>query len=66
VNEISGDWGGKAYTDIMNGTADLIQRNKFIDKNHVGAAGASYGGYMINWIEGHNNDPVPVQSSRLA
>jgi dipeptidyl aminopeptidase/acylaminoacyl peptidase len=57
VNEISGDWGGKAYTDIMNGTADVIRRNSFIDKNRIGAAGASYGGYMINWIEGHNNDP---------
>lgn len=57
VNEISADWGGKAYTDIMNGVADVIRRNSFIDKNRVGAAGASYGGYMINWIEGHNNDP---------
>ncbi len=57
VNDISGDWGGKAYTDIMNGVADVIRRNSFIDKNHIGAAGASYGGYMINWIEGHNNDP---------
>jgi dipeptidyl aminopeptidase/acylaminoacyl peptidase len=57
VNEISGDWGGKAYTDIMNGVADVIRRNAFIDKNRIGAAGASYGGYMINWIEGHNNDP---------
>ncbi|HXD32643.1 MAG TPA: S9 family peptidase [Pyrinomonadaceae bacterium] len=57
VNEISGDWGGKAYVDIMNGVADVIGRNKFIDKNRIGAAGASYGGYMINWIEGHNNDP---------
>jgi dipeptidyl aminopeptidase/acylaminoacyl peptidase len=41
----------------MNGVAEVIRRNKFIDKNRVGAAGASYGGYMINWIEGHNNDP---------
>lgn len=57
VNEISGDWGGKAYTDIMNGVADVVRRNAFIDKNRIGAAGASYGGYMINWIEGHNNDP---------
>jgi dipeptidyl aminopeptidase/acylaminoacyl peptidase len=57
VNEISGDWGGKAYVDIMNGVAETIRRNKFIDKNRVGAAGASYGGYMIDWIEGHNNDP---------
>lgn len=57
VNEISGDWGGKAYTDIMNGVADILRRNAFLDRNRVGAAGASYGGYMINWIEGHNNDP---------
>ena len=57
INEISADWGGKAYTDIMNGVADVIRRNSFIDKNRIGAAGASYGGYMINWIEGHNNDP---------
>jgi dipeptidyl aminopeptidase/acylaminoacyl peptidase len=57
VNEISADWGGKAYTDIMNGVADVVRRNAFIDRNRIGAAGASYGGYMINWIEGHNNDP---------
>jgi dipeptidyl aminopeptidase/acylaminoacyl peptidase len=57
VNDISADWGGKAYTDIMNGVADVLRRNSFIDKNRVGAAGASYGGYMINWIEGHNTDP---------
>ena len=57
VNEISADWGGKAYTDIMNGVADVLRRNSFIDRNRIGAAGASYGGYMINWIEGHNNDP---------
>ena len=56
VDEISGDWGGKAYTDIMNGVAYVISNNSFIDKERVGAAGASYGGYMINWIEGHNDD----------
>lgn len=57
VNEISGDWGGKPYVDIMNGVADVLRRNSFIDRNRIGAAGASYGGYMINWILGHNNDP---------
>ena len=57
VNEISGDWGGKAYVDIMNGVADVLRRNSLLDRNRVGAAGASYGGYMINWILGHNNDP---------
>jgi dipeptidyl aminopeptidase/acylaminoacyl peptidase len=57
VNEISGDWGGKPYVDIMNGVADVLRRNSYIDRNRIGAAGASYGGYMINWILGHNNDP---------
>ena len=41
VNEISADWGGKAYTDIMNGVADTIRRNSFIDRNRIGAAGAT-------------------------
>jgi dipeptidyl aminopeptidase/acylaminoacyl peptidase len=57
VNEISGDWGGKVYTDLMNGVAEVLRRNSYIDRNRVGAAGASYGGYMINWLLGHNNDP---------
>jgi dipeptidyl aminopeptidase/acylaminoacyl peptidase len=57
VNEISGDWGGKVYVDIMNGVADVLRRNTYIDRSRVGAAGASYGGYMVNWILGHNNDP---------
>ncbi len=56
VNDVSADWGGKAYTDIMNGVADAADR-PFIDKARIGAAGASYGGYMVDWILGHNNDP---------
>jgi dipeptidyl aminopeptidase/acylaminoacyl peptidase len=56
VNEISGDWGGKVYVDLMNGVAEVIKR-PYIDKNRIGGAGASYGGYMVNWILGHNNDP---------
>ena len=56
VNDVSGDWGGRAYTDITNGIASVIQR-PFIDKNRIGAAGASYGGYMVDWLLGHNNDP---------
>jgi dipeptidyl aminopeptidase/acylaminoacyl peptidase len=56
VNEISGDWGGKAFVDIQNGVAQVATL-QYVDKDRIGAAGASYGGYMINWIEGHNNDP---------
>ncbi|HEX8708679.1 MAG TPA: S9 family peptidase [Pyrinomonadaceae bacterium] len=55
TDEISGDWGGKAYTDIMNGVAYIISQG-YVDKERIGAAGGSYGGYMVNWLEGHNND----------
>jgi dipeptidyl aminopeptidase/acylaminoacyl peptidase len=57
VNDISGDWGGKVFIDLSNGVADVLRRNTFIDRSRIGAAGASYGGYMVNWIQGHNNDP---------
>ena len=57
TNEISGDWGGKAYTDIMNGVAKVAAM-PFVDKQNVAAAGASYGGYMVEWILGHNDHPA--------
>lgn len=56
VNDVSGDWGGKAYTDIMNGVA-AVARLPYVNRREIGAAGASYGGYMVDWILGHNNDP---------
>ena len=57
VNDISGDWGGKAFIDIKNGVAEVLRTKDYIDKNRIGAAGASYGGYMVDWLLGHNNDP---------
>lgn len=54
VNAISQDWGGKCYEDIMLGT-DYLAALPFVDENRIGAAGASYGGYMVNWIEGHTD-----------
>jgi len=54
-DEISGDWGGKAYVDLMKGMDYLIKNYSFIDKEKIAAAGASYGGYMVNWILGHTN-----------
>jgi dipeptidyl aminopeptidase/acylaminoacyl peptidase len=56
TDEISGDWAGKVYTDLMNGVAQVASM-PYIDKERIGAAGGSYGGYMVNWIEGHNDDP---------
>ena len=55
TNDISGDWGGRPYIDIMKGTDYVLENYPFIDDTRKGAAGASYGGFMINWIEGHTD-----------
>ena len=55
TDEISKDWGGKPYTDLMAGVDYVLKTYTFIDGSRVAAAGASYGGYMINWILGHTN-----------
>lgn len=52
TDQISGDWGGKVYDDLMRQTDDL-ESLPFVDKGKIGAAGASYGGYMVAWIAGH-------------
>lgn len=54
TDEISRDWGGKVYTDVMNGVA-YMEQQPYIDKNNMAAAGASYGGYMMNWINGQTD-----------
>jgi len=54
IEEISGDWGGKAYIDIMNGV-DELAKMPFVDGNRIGAAGGSFGGYMVDWILGHTD-----------
>ncbi len=51
---ISRDWGGKVYEDIMNGV-DVVARLPYVDSTRMAAAGGSYGGYMINWINGHSD-----------
>ena len=50
---ISKDWGGKVFEDLIAGQTHVLEQFTFIDKNRIAAAGASYGGYMMNWIEGH-------------
>jgi dipeptidyl aminopeptidase/acylaminoacyl peptidase len=55
TDEISKDWGGKVYEDLMKGVDYVLKSYSYIDANRVAAAGASYGGYMVNWILGHTN-----------
>lgn len=55
VDGVSRDWGGKVYVDLMNGLDAALAKDAWIDRNALGAAGGSYGGYMVNWIAGHTN-----------
>jgi dipeptidyl aminopeptidase/acylaminoacyl peptidase len=50
--EISGDWGGKPYEDVMK-VVDALEKLPYVDTNRIGAMGWSYGGYFMNWTEGH-------------
>jgi dipeptidyl aminopeptidase/acylaminoacyl peptidase len=52
VDEISGDWGGKCFDDLMKGM-DALEKLPYIDRERMAAAGASFGGYMMNWFQGN-------------
>jgi dipeptidyl aminopeptidase/acylaminoacyl peptidase len=54
TDDINQDWGGKPYDDLMAVT-DYVAKLPYVDRDRLAAAGASYGGYMIDWILGHTN-----------
>jgi dipeptidyl aminopeptidase/acylaminoacyl peptidase len=47
------DWGGKPLVDLQKGLAAALARSPWIDGDRACALGASYGGFMINWIQGN-------------
>src|SRR5580700_11237857 len=53
--EVSRDWGGKVYEDIMKGADAAIAKYPFIDGTRLAAAGGSFGGYMVDWIATHSD-----------
>ena len=53
TDSIRGDWGGKPLEDLQKGLAAALENNPWMDGDRVCALGASYGGYMINWIAGN-------------
>jgi len=55
IDGVNGDWGGKAYVDLMKGLDYAEKQYPFIDKTRECALGASYGGYMADWILTHTN-----------
>src|SRR3989475_6776963 len=54
TDAISQHWGDYPFEDLMKGL-DVVVRLPFVDSTRMGAAGASYGGYMVYWIAGHTN-----------
>ena len=54
TDEIRDDWGGKAYQDLMK-AVDHVLTLGYVDPDRMAAGGASYGGYMVNWIAGHTD-----------
>jgi dipeptidyl aminopeptidase/acylaminoacyl peptidase len=55
TDAINDDWGGAPFEDLMKGLDFALAKYPFLDKGRIGALGASYGGYMINWIAGHSD-----------
>ncbi|HPC82154.1 MAG TPA: S9 family peptidase [Thermoanaerobaculaceae bacterium] len=55
TDAINGDWGGAPYEDLMKGLDYVLEKYRFLDGTRVGALGASFGGYMINWIAGQTD-----------
>jgi dipeptidyl aminopeptidase/acylaminoacyl peptidase len=56
TDEISRDWGGRVFTDLMMALDHALAEYPFLDGERVAAAGASYGGYMMNWLQGNAGD----------
>jgi dipeptidyl aminopeptidase/acylaminoacyl peptidase len=55
IDAINGDWGGSPFEDLMKGLDYAEKTYPFIDKDRECALGASYGGYMANWVLGHSD-----------
>ncbi|MBI2926738.1 MAG: S9 family peptidase [Verrucomicrobia bacterium] len=54
TDEITRDWGGRVFDDLMRGLA-VMEKQPYLDTKRMAAAGASYGGYMMNWFQGHTD-----------
>ncbi len=53
TDAIRGEWGGTCYEDLMKGFDHVLETYPFCDRERTAAAGASFGGFMVNWIAGH-------------
>jgi len=52
-DQISKDWGGQAQSDLLS-AIDSVSKHPYVDRNKLGAVGASYGGYSVFWLAGNH------------
>jgi dipeptidyl aminopeptidase/acylaminoacyl peptidase len=55
TDEIAGDWGGQAMRDLLS-AIDAVAAEPYVDRNRLGAVGASFGGYSVFWLAGHHQN----------
>jgi dipeptidyl aminopeptidase/acylaminoacyl peptidase len=53
--QVSKDYGGRCYEDLMKGMDYVIEKYKFVDQNRLAAIGGSFGGFSVNWLMTHTN-----------
>ena len=51
-------WGDRVKEDVLRGVHHVLDTHTYLDRDRVVAAGASFGGYMVNWLQGHNQDKL--------
>ncbi|WP_435522026.1 prolyl oligopeptidase family serine peptidase [Coprobacter tertius] len=54
LEQISGDYGGQCMLDYFS-AIDTVKQERYVDADHLGAVGASFGGYSVYWLAGHHN-----------
>jgi len=55
TDSINQNWGSYPFEDLMKGLDFILEKHNFIDSKRIAGLGASYGGYMINWLNGHTD-----------
>lgn len=55
TDSINRNWGSYPFEDLMKGLDYALEQYSFIDEHRIAGLGASYGGYMINWLNGHTD-----------
>lgn len=53
--QISGDYGGQNMKDYLS-AVDYVKQRPYVDADHIGATGASYGGFSVYWLAGHHDN----------